>query len=376
MSDKSLMNPFVFGKIVEEPDFCSRADLAAELSSCIGSGQNVVVFGHRRVGKSSLVFNTCREFPARLPLLIDLFFSKDSAMFLEYCSNALFSFNNRRKGLLEKTLVALRRIRPQVEMDPQSGLPSLTLGAGSQSPVLLHQTIEDFFDFLGSEFKANQIVVCFDEFQSVLAYPAASELLAKIRAKVQYHKFPYLFTGSDRSGIRSIFIDPASPFYKSVRPLEVQGIPRGDFQPFLERRFSTGKRKIANPVWDDVFALEVPGDIQQMCAALWDCSRAHSTIDSTVLGRAYERIFAYEIEGFRSLLMNLTALQIKVLKRIAAVGIDDIYSLSSQQLIGASGSSIRRSVGALVKKWILSEDGDELYFNNPFLRRFLTTTNI
>lgn len=370
------MNPFVFGKIVETPDFCPRDQLVADLSGCIESGQNTVVFGRRRTGKSSLVSHTCHLFEDRLPLLVDLFFSKDSEMFLQYCSNALLSFNARRTGLLEKTLKALGKIRPRVEMDPHSGIPSLTLGTDPADAGILLQTIDDFFDFLGAEFGAGHLIVCFDEFQSVLRYPNAPELLARIRGKVQYHKFPYVFTGSDRSGIRSIFVDPNSPFYKSIRPLEVTGLAREVFQPFLAGKFAAGKRKVEDAVWDDLFDLAAPGDIQQVCAALWDCSAPKSVIAAATLENAYERIFAYEIEGFRSLLANLTALQLRVLRRIAAAGTVDLYSAATQRLIGASSSSIRRSVGALTKKWILVEDRDAIYFNNPFLRRFLTTGNI
>jgi AAA+ ATPase superfamily predicted ATPase len=65
------MNPFIFGK--------------------------VVLYGRRRVGKSSLVLNTAKQHPKRLFLLIDLFFTKDTAMFLEYSTNVLFAFNSQRK---------------------------------------------------------------------------------------------------------------------------------------------------------------------------------------------------------------------------------------------------------------------------------------
>lgn len=91
---------------------------------------------------------------------------------------------------------------------------------------------------------------------------------------------------------------------------------------------------------------------------------------------ACERVFSREIEGFRSLLGGLTALQLRVLKFIAKRGAENLYSHDSQQSIGASASSIRRSVNALSDKWILGNDDDALYFNNPFLRQFLTMRQV
>ncbi len=342
-----------------------------ELSGCIESGQNLVVYGRRRVGKSSLVQRVGMQFPERLLFQIDLFFTKDAAMFLEYCSNALFSFNHQRKGFLERGVSALRRIQPQIELDPNSGTPSFSFRFSQKNQGVLLNTVDDFFDFLGKEFTQDQIIIGFDEFQSVLNYPAADSFLAKIRGKIQYHSFPYIFTGSDRNGLKTIFTQPSSPFYKSIRPLEVEAIPKEDFKPFLEEKFASGDRQVLPDVWDGIFSLEVPGDIQQLCAALWESSSQNSTLGAEILAEARQRVFSQELEGFRSLLSGLTALQLRVLKFVARNGTDSLYSHETQQTIGASGSSIRRSLTALADKWILVKDENKMYFNNPFLRQFL-----
>ena len=370
------MNPFIFGKIVEEPNFCKRQALVSDLQDAIVAGQNTVIYGRRRVGKSSLVFHTAKKSEERLFLLIDLFFTKDAAMFLEYCTTALFALNSQRAGLLEKGIQALKRIRPKIEIDPQSGTPSLSLGISRDEPEILLNTIDDFFGFLAAEFKADQLIVCFDEFQSVLAYPDAERLLAKIRSRVQYHKFPYVFTGSDRSGLKSIFARENSPFYKSARAIEVKAVERIDFQPFLNAKFKAGKREVLEEVWDSIFELEITGDIQQLCSALWQSSESESVIDRATLVAAYDRIFAQEIEGFRSTLGNLSALQLRVLKAIAQSGVANLYSRESQQSIQVSASSIRRSVTSLIEKWILIKDHEQIYFNNPFLKLFINEKRI
>jgi hypothetical protein len=115
-----------------------------------------------------------------------------------------------------------------------------------QESATLLQTIDEFFDFLAAEFRPGELIVCFDEFQSVLAYPESPELLARIRGKIQYHKFPYVFTGSDRTGIKKIFTDPRSPFFESVRPMEVPALARADFEPFLAGKFAGGCLRISS----------------------------------------------------------------------------------------------------------------------------------
>ena len=49
------MNAFKYGCSVEGENFCARPDLSKSLSNYIESGQNLVIQGERRIGKTSLV---------------------------------------------------------------------------------------------------------------------------------------------------------------------------------------------------------------------------------------------------------------------------------------------------------------------------------
>ena len=55
------MNPFKYGCAVGGEHFCSRPKLERQLRSYILSGQNVVMQGERRMGKTSLVLETVRK---------------------------------------------------------------------------------------------------------------------------------------------------------------------------------------------------------------------------------------------------------------------------------------------------------------------------
>ena len=49
------MEAFKYGCIVDGEYFCDRPNLSRQLVNYISSGQNVVIQGERRIGKSSLV---------------------------------------------------------------------------------------------------------------------------------------------------------------------------------------------------------------------------------------------------------------------------------------------------------------------------------
>jgi AAA+ ATPase superfamily predicted ATPase len=54
------MNPFYYGQIVKDENFCRRPELVEKLGDNIKRGQNVYIQGVRRTGKSSLIFETIR----------------------------------------------------------------------------------------------------------------------------------------------------------------------------------------------------------------------------------------------------------------------------------------------------------------------------
>lgn len=137
-------------------------------------------------------------------------------------------------------------------------------------------------------------------------------------------------------------------------------IDRTTFQPFLCRKFTDGKRLISIEISDAIFELEITGDKQQLCSALWQSSKAGETIETKTLDIAHQRIFGQEIEDFCNILGHLPALQLRVLKAIAMHGTNNMMRfLEPDKCL------------QLIDKWILVEDHKEIYFNNPFLRFFV-----
>ncbi len=66
------MNPFKYGSIVLGKDFCGREGLLKQISNHIKAFQNIAVFGERRVGKSSLVYEAVRRLRGTDLLYMDL----------------------------------------------------------------------------------------------------------------------------------------------------------------------------------------------------------------------------------------------------------------------------------------------------------------
>ncbi|MBI5553287.1 MAG: ATP-binding protein, partial [Candidatus Diapherotrites archaeon] len=69
-------NPFVFGKIVREEQFCDREPEIEQIRELVDSNQHLVIISPRRYGKTSLIINALER--NRVPYLyVDCSFIED-----------------------------------------------------------------------------------------------------------------------------------------------------------------------------------------------------------------------------------------------------------------------------------------------------------
>mgnify|MGYP000520699433 CR=1 FL=1 len=68
-----MNNPFSFSSVVDDPAFCNREHEQAELNRMIQACQNVLLYSHRRFGKTSLILKVFRQLEGITPIYIDLY---------------------------------------------------------------------------------------------------------------------------------------------------------------------------------------------------------------------------------------------------------------------------------------------------------------
>ena len=96
------MNPFKYGCVVSGEFLCPRPELERQLKSYIQSGQNIVVHGERRMGKTSLVRHVVSSMRGIRLLYIDLYCIRTLSDFCRRvlsglaASNENMSFSKRR----------------------------------------------------------------------------------------------------------------------------------------------------------------------------------------------------------------------------------------------------------------------------------------
>jgi hypothetical protein len=366
------MNPFKYGQIVKESDFCQRPNLTKKLTNNIKQSQNVYIQGERRTGKSSLICEAVRKLKKYRMLYIDLLEVKSIDDLIKRMVTAIISMESAA-GFVEKTFKALSQLRPVASIDPITSMPTLAIDARTK---LSTESINAVMDLIESRnMKSKPLVVVFDEFQDILNLKDAKATLAILRSKAQFHSnIPYIFAGSIRSKMDTIFNDPDSAFFKSAIPIQVGPISKANFREFLIEKFKTGRRSIKSDLLNLIFKIcfNVPGDVQQLCSAFWETTSYGDSIQKDGMIIALEQIFAHEYKGYETTLKIITQQHLKLLSALARIGGKNPMSGKFLEKSGISQpSSVQKAMNRLMNLKIIFYFEDEHRFVNPFFRAWL-----
>ena len=370
-----MKNPFKYGCVVGGDSFCERPDLERKLAAFVRSGQNVVIQGERRMGKTSLVRETVGRMRGVALVYADLLGVCDPADLCTRIADALAE-SGKTLPFYRKLGKMLSKLRPTVSIDTESGMPVFSLDKAASSSA---GSVEAVLSAVAEEAKARRLCVVLDEFQDILGMADGTRTLAVMRGKIQLDSStPYIFLGSVRNKMTDIFWNPESPFYHSAASLPVGEIPQDDFFRFAAAKFKAGGRELPREAFDSIFAMSqrIPGYVQEFCDAVWDCTDLGVDIGANELADGLQCVFAREREHYEIFMERLTPIQRKVVMALAVHGGKGVYSgmfLASAQVSGIG--TMRRSMTKLMTENLIYRHNDEYKFFNPFFAQWLKKTH-
>jgi hypothetical protein len=261
-----------------------------------------------------------------------------------------------------------------VSIDPLTHLPTIGL---SPVPQLTIEDIESALEVLS---KHENSIIFFDEFQDILTLPNADTVLSIMRSKIQrLTKVAFIYAGSIRNSMLDIFTLDSSPFFKSAFPLQVTTIQEEVFHKFMTSKFIKSQRTVSTSVLHQIYSLSggIPGDVQRLCACLWNITNDGDVIAKTLLPDALKQIFALEMPDYNRILHSISAQQQNTMLALARIGGE---SNISQELVRLSGitlvGSVHKAMKGLTEKRIVCKINDTYKFSNPFFQCWLLSSNI
>jgi uncharacterized protein len=368
------MNPFRFGSPVAGDHFVGREKIVRQVIDSLKTGQNLVLFGERRQGKTSILLEAARRAEA-LHLWVDFNLVQDEADLVGRLRNGL-------QGLVRSSPISVR-LRDLLDRARFGIFSSLDAGGMTALPLPYVKertldTVQQFFAAIQALHARTPFLVIFDEFQGLLELKSAGSLQGVMRGEIQrQQKIPYLFAGSMRHQMYEMFMNPAKPFYNFAIPVEVGPLPDTEFVPYMNQCFASGGRMADDECLQRIYRLVEgnTGDVQKLCYYLWNVTSAGDRIDFAAIGRGIAEVCEAEHLLYERSLSQLNASQTRVLVTLALIGGEAPYGKQARQLLGMEGQStiIQRALAKLIKEnFIYQRPGEEHYrFSSPFFRAWL-----
>ncbi|MFW6302204.1 MAG: AAA family ATPase [Bacteroidales bacterium] len=242
-----VRNPFPISDYVSPEYFCDREDELERLKSAVQGNRNVAMLSIRRMGKTTLIKHLMyrmSEWKGYKCLYFDILPSVDLRDFVRIFSNAIVQDASKKKNFMKKMTDFLSSLQAKLVFDQVSGLPSVEFDFKSENESAL--SLGKIFAYLAKQKETYLIAI--DEFQQILNYPEKN-VEATLRTFVQnQHKDVFIFSGSSKHMMISMFTVSSRPFYQSGDLMEVNPIDKSRYVDFIESKFREKGRHIEKPM--------------------------------------------------------------------------------------------------------------------------------
>lgn len=238
-------NPFLITGYHSPEYFCNRDNETNRLISALDNGRNVTLLSLRRMGKTGLIkhhfYHLKKQSDYRL-LYVDLMPTTNLNELVRDLGTAILQDEQKNsKGYLKKLSQFLLGIQGKITINPASGMPEIELGF-KPTPGEIDQTISVIFEHLKKQ--KNRYIIAFDEFQQILDYPEKNveAILRKFSQPAVNTRF--IFSGSNKHLLSSMFSDYGRPFYQSSDVLSLERLNQDDYELFIKHHFEKGGMQI------------------------------------------------------------------------------------------------------------------------------------
>ena len=324
-------NPFYTTITIPNEYFCDREMETAKMISLLTNGNNIVLKAQRRIGKSSLILHLFEQPEIKRhynTIRVDLYKTVNEADFVKELGSSLLDAPFAREQKVKKTIM---EAIPEIKVYAKLNLGPVSAGVETALRQQYEETISRIFKYLENTKKPN--IVVFDEFQAIEDYPEKMpELLRSYIQKMNNTKF--IFSGSEKHILASMFNEDSKPFYKSALPMELQIIPRVTYSEFCKRLVERKGRRIESQATDLVYDLFLANtfDMQQVLNVAYSVTLKGSAITTDTVKDAIDYILYDNDTYYRELLAQCaTEKERNLLQCLAVEGLASKWGASSIQ---------------------------------------------
>lgn len=369
-----MKNPFSYSNIVTGDIFCNRQKEQTDLLDFIRSSQNLLLYSHRRTGKSSLiqqVFLNLKQQDSKIDsLYIDLYGTTSEKDFILRVFQQLHHLESSTDKLLKLLKSSMDRFSFQISIDPATNLPAILPAVKSSDESIL---LKNLMALLEKFSQKRQIVIALDEFQEVAKYANATSFEKQLRAFIQHQpNICYIFSGSQRHLLTAMFQSQDRAFYQQAASYPLPPIASRHFVSWLTELFAKGNFDL-DPSHLETIVQRLdcqPMYIQLFCFYLWQELQNNVLTDQTLEKIERCMINQKHLE-YQILWDNLSINQKKTLKLILLNDGQNLFAADSLTDADIKTASIvTRCLHSLSEKEIIVKNGKYI-IQDLFLKKWL-----
>ena len=299
---------------------CNRAAERKELSENARNGVHTWLWARRRIGKTSLIEQVLRDVePGIVTVRLDLLVIHDAQEFQTRLQGCVELLGARLAPRLASSTAKLARAfaawRPEFSVGAM-GMNLKLAAPGRRGGDVAEMLLA--LDAAAASYERRAVLVL-DEFQQLANLQASRSLEGAIRHAVeQASNVTYMFAGSQKHLLASMFEDEDRPLYRICRKMTLERIEAGDYRTFLNGASrARWKQRIADAAMDRILTLtgRHPHYMNALCGSLW---RADTPPDADAVDTMWARLVEEETGLVSSRVARLAPSQRALLRAIAA----------------------------------------------------------
>jgi len=356
-----MKNPFAYSNYVTGESFCNRKKELSELLSYVKGSQNVLLYSHRRYGKSSLIQQLFCDIKKKNfnigAMHIELYGTISEKDFITRTFQGLNQLESNFEKLLKSVSSALKNIKLNLSIDSSTGG---TLVSPSFEAVNEKIILEELMNILSKYSQKRKLVIAFDEFQEVASYTEEG-FEKRLRSFIQQHSnICYLFAGSQQHLITEMFNSNTRAFYKLAESFPLSKIETKHYIPWVQNLFSRKKVHLPAELIEEIAAKfeNHPMYIQNFLFHLWE-EPAKKGFSTDIINKVENAIVEKRSLEHTILWEILSINQKKTLKLILLNNGSNLFNANSLKSVNLkTGSLVTKALSSLIKKEIIVKNGN------------------
>jgi hypothetical protein len=373
MTDRKMNRLFPTGVPVLGRDLAGRKKEKERIGMLLRSGQSVVLYGPRRIGKTSIALTVLDELKAEKFFIgsIDIFASPT----LSLLSQGIVETTLANKKLA-KTIQALKsglstaisKIEIKNVVNDFEWILKFA-ETGTRSYELFSNAL-DFPEQFSKKHRAHMIMFI-DEIGDIEKFNGV-DLIKLMRSKFQLHQHvTYLFAGSHESVVENIFVKKSGPFYRFGQLYGIDAIEKESFKKFIRGKFNKVKLPIEESALDALLNLTKghPYYTQLLSRELYFYALSQKkTIDIQAVEIATVEAIRIEELYFSKLWEDISKNSAQVTVLLAMV--ENKASLYRSEI--KKKINVTRTLNQLITRGIVRKDEKGQYeFTDPLFREYI-----